>query len=97
MHTKFSYSNRLAGKLGPIGWVRETDGSTGVEYAIVLALISVAMLVSVQAVGTGAKSLLQSVSSGLQSVSSGLEAVNSGSVAASGLGKTAEEAPRMMN
>jgi Flp pilus assembly pilin Flp len=90
MHAKFSYSNRLAGKLGPIGWVRETDGSTGVEYAIVLALISVAMLVSVQAVGTGAKSLLQSVSSGL-------EAVNSGSVAASGLGKTAEEAPGMFN
>lgn len=91
MHTEFIHSNRLAGELRPIsGLVRETDGSTGVEYAIVLALISVGMLVSVQAVGTGAKSLLQSVSSSL-------EAFNSGSGAAASLGKTTEEAPGMFN
>ena len=90
MNAEFINSNRLAGKLGPIGLVRGTDGSTGVEYAIVLALISVGMLVSVQAVGTGTKSLLQSVSSSL-------EAIKSGSGAAAGLGKTSEEAPGMFN
>lgn len=68
----------------------ESTGSSGVEYAIVLALISVGMLFSVQAVGTGARSLLQSVSSSI-------EAFNSGSGTASALGKTSEEAPGMFN
>jgi Flp pilus assembly pilin Flp len=87
MSTEFSKSNYLAGKhLSSAGLVRETDGSTGVEYAIVVALMTVGMLASVQAIGTGTRSLLQSFSTSLK-------AAGPESGAASALGKTPEEAP----
>jgi Flp pilus assembly pilin Flp len=72
-------------RLGP-PLIQESGGSTGVEYAIMLALLVVGMLASVQAVGSGTKSLLEGVSKSLNSA----ESVGGGF---QGTGKPESEAP----
>lgn len=45
------------------------DGPTAVEYAVMLALIVIVCLTAIQAIGTNANSVFQSIATSLQSAS----------------------------
>jgi pilus assembly protein Flp/PilA len=50
-------------------FLREEDGPTAVEYAVMLALIVVVCMVAIQAIGVNANTVFQSVASSLQAAS----------------------------
>jgi len=44
-----------------IGFFKEEDGATAVEYALMVALIAAIIIIAVQAIGTNAKDTFQDV------------------------------------
>ena len=49
--------------------VRDEDGPTAVEYAVMLALIVIVCLTAIQSIGTNARTQFQKVSTSLQGAS----------------------------
>ena len=49
-----------------LGFLREEDGVTAIEYGLIAALIAVGIIVAVTAVGTGLNTIFTEVSTALQ-------------------------------
>ena len=49
-----------------LGFFREEDGVTAIEYGLIAALIAVGIIVAVTAVGTGLNTIFTEVSTALQ-------------------------------
>ena len=52
-------------------FVRDEDGATAIEYGLIAALISVAIIVAVQTIGTSLNSTFDSVATALDGAAAG--------------------------
>jgi pilus assembly protein Flp/PilA len=60
-----NFLDRLLVRAVDHGWIREEEGQTFVEYALLIAFIALVALVAVQLLGTNISSIFNSVATNL--------------------------------